>query len=59
MNHAHWMKKVKTMTISELQYVIKDCTEAITANPDNPKCSEYTDIKIYCGQELRKRNARP
>lgn len=55
--HSEWMRKVKTMSVDSLRYVIKDCQEAIKANPENPKCGEYQDTICYCSQELAKRKA--
>ena len=53
--HSEWMRKVKTMAIDSLRYVIKDCQEAIAANPENPKCGQYMDICLYCSQEIKRR----
>lgn len=53
--HSEWMKKVKTMSVASLRYTANDCKEAIEANPDNPKNGEYTDICIYCSQEIKRR----
>ena len=55
MNHSAYQKKTKKMTIESLKFVIKDCQEAIEANPDNPKNGDYADEICYCGMELKRR----
>ena len=45
------------MTVESLRYVIKDCKEAIEANPQNPKCGEYEDCILYASQELTRRKS--
>lgn len=54
--HSEYMAKVKTMPTDSLQYVIKDCRNAIEALPENPKCEQYMDEIHYCATELRFRN---
>ena len=46
--HSEYMAKVKTMPTDSLQYVIKDCRNAIEALPENPKCEQYMDEIHYC-----------
>ena len=55
LNHADYMKKVKTLSIEQLKYIIKDCQEAIEAMPNNPKNGWYADEVCYCGMELKRR----
>lgn len=55
MNHSEYIKKTKSMSDHQLLFIIKDCQEAITANPDNPKNSYYADEICYCGMEIRRR----
>ena len=58
MNHSAYMKKVKTLSIESLNYIIKDCKEAIAAMPDNPKNGNYMDEIHYCCMELVARKKR-
>ena len=52
MNHSDYMRKVKTLSVESLNYIIKDCKEAIAALPDNPKNGYYMDEIHYCYMEL-------
>ena len=52
MNHSDYMRKVKTLSIESLNYIIQDCKEAIAALPDNPKNGYYMDEIHYCCMEL-------
>lgn len=54
-NHNEYQKKVKGKSEAELLYTIKDCREAIEANPDNVKCGDYADEISYCSMELKRR----
>jgi hypothetical protein len=54
-DHAVYQRWVKTVSIASLQYIIRDCQEAIAANPDNPKNSKYADEIAYCGMEIKRR----
>ena len=54
-NHTEYMKKVKTLSIESLQFIVKDCYEAIAALPDNPKNGYYWDEIHYCSMELAAR----
>jgi hypothetical protein len=51
-NHSEYMKKVKKLSIESLNYIIKDCKDAINSLPDNPKNSYYMDEIHYCCMEL-------
>ncbi len=55
MNHSQYQKSLKTKSDESLLFIIKDCQEALSANPDNPKASHYSDEICYCGMELAKR----
>ena len=39
MNHAEYMKKMKTNTHAELKYIVKDAQEALKANPEGENSS--------------------
>lgn len=54
-DHTNYPKTLKTKSLDSLKYIIKDCQEAIAANPENPKNSVYSDTICYCGMEIKKR----
>ncbi len=56
MDHAAYQRKVRTMSIESLRFTIKDCQEAIKANPENLNNGYYADEINYCAMELKKRN---
>lgn len=43
------------LSISELEYIIKDCHAAIKARPDGENVSKYLDQIDECASELYKR----
>jgi hypothetical protein len=53
--HDEEKRRVAKLPSESLEYIIKDCSEAIYAMPDNPKNSQYADTSHYCAMELRKR----
>jgi hypothetical protein len=53
-HNAYPLNLIKKSHI-ELRAIIKDCQEAIKANPDNPKCGVYADEINYCVSELHYR----
>ena len=55
MDHTAYPKSLKLKSVAALKYIIRDCQEAIAANPDNPKNGVYSDEICYCGMELKKR----
>jgi hypothetical protein len=57
-DHNAYPKSLKTKTVAELRYTIKDCREALEAYPDNPKAGYYQDEISYCGMELRRRQSK-
>ncbi len=54
-DHTNYPKTLKTKSLESLKFIIKDCQEAIAANPENPKNSFYQDEICYCGMEIKKR----
>jgi len=54
-NHTEYPKTLKRKTVEMLRFIIKDCREALTANPDNPKAGYYADEICYCSSELHRR----
>lgn len=55
-NHSEYQKKVKKMDIAQLQFIIKDCREAIAAMPNGHKAGYYQDEIHYCNDEIYRRN---
>ncbi len=55
MNHTEYMNKTRKMSDDSLRYVIKDCQEALKANPDSEKAGHYADEICYCSMEIVKR----
>jgi hypothetical protein len=53
--HSQYIAMTKNMSLDSLLYVMQDCATAIAANPDNPKCGQYTDERHYCAMELERR----
>ena len=56
MDHSGYIKQTKTMDMAALLFVIKDCREAMAANPENPKNGDYADQASYCGMEITRRH---
>lgn len=54
-NHAAYQKAMKGKSFAELQFIVRDCKEAIAANPDNPKCGYYADEVHYASMEMTRR----
>lgn len=55
-DHQAYQEKVKQLPDAALQYIIKDCQEAIAAMPTNPKNGYYSDEICYCVNEINRRN---
>ena len=55
-NHSEYMKKVKLLPVESLRYIIKDCNEAIKANPSSEKTGYYADEINYCAMGLQRRS---
>ena len=54
-NHSEYMKKVKSLSIESLRFIIQDCKEAIQSLPNNPKNGYYQDEIHYCHMEIVRR----
>ena len=54
-NHTEYPKQIRHKTMAALMFIIKDCQEAIAANPENPKCGYYADEINYAGMEIVRR----
>ena len=55
MNHAKYQQKLRTLDVSGLRFIVKDASEAASANPNNPNVGYYLDEVSYAGMELRRR----
>jgi len=56
MNHSQYIKDAKKKAKSELEFIIKDCQNAIEAGKSfNPNCGYYMDEIHYCAAELKRR----
>jgi hypothetical protein len=55
MRHAEYMKALKSKSISELRYIIRDASEARDAMPDGPNAGFYADEVSYAAMELNSR----
>lgn len=54
-DHERYPKSLRAKSVESLRFVIRDCQQAIAANPDNPKNGYYADEIAYCGMELKRR----
>lgn len=54
-DHKNYPKALKTKTIDQLKFIIKDAKEAIAANPEGRKAGYYADEINYAANELYKR----
>jgi len=52
---SEFIAKARRMSKAELLHDIKDCEAAMAALPENPKCEQYADERLYCGMELSRR----
>ena len=57
MDHSKYPKRLRRLDECSLRFIIKDASEAIAANPDNPNNGYYADEVSYAGMELRRRGA--
>ena len=55
MDHAAYQAAVRKRSDAALRYVIKDCREAIDAQPDGINAGYYADEICYCASELYRR----
>lgn len=54
-DHNEYPKKLKTKSIAELKFIIKDAKEAMEAMPENPNYGYYADEIHYAAMEIRRR----
>jgi hypothetical protein len=50
--HKEYKAYTKTLNEHTLRFIIKDCEEALAANPETPKAQQYRDEICYCQIEL-------
>tara|TARA_R110000744_G_scaffold269169_1_gene382532 strand:+ start:428 stop:622 length:195 start_codon:yes stop_codon:yes gene_type:complete len=55
MDHAEYQHKTRTMREEELYYTMRDCKQAMLANPRGINDGYYADEINYCGMELHRR----
>ena len=56
MDHSEYPKSLKSKTDEQLLFIIKDCQEALVANPDNQNAGYYSDEICYCSMEWASRS---
>ena len=54
-DHSNYPASLKTKTLGELRWIIKDATEAMNAYPDGPKAGYYADEVSYAAMERQRR----
>ena len=54
-DHVKYPKSLRSKDIQSLLYIVKDCREAIAANPTGHKSGYYADEINYVGMELQRR----
>ena len=58
MDHTNYPRRLRTKSETELRFIVKDCQDAIRANPENPNSGYYADEIHYAAAELRGRAAK-
>jgi hypothetical protein len=54
-DHAAYRRRLHSVPVAALFYIIKDAKEAMKANPENPNNGYYADEVCYAGMELNRR----
>ncbi len=54
-DHAEYPKRLRSKSVAELHYIMRDASEAHRANPEGPKAGYYLDEVNYCSDELNRR----
>ena len=54
-DHSNYPASLKTKTLGELHWIIKDATAAMNAYPDGPKAGYYADEVSYAAMERQRR----
>ena len=55
-NHTDYPKSLKSKTVAELCFIIRDANEAIIAMQNGEKANYYADEINYASDELNKRS---
>lgn len=55
MNHSEYPKRLRSKTVEELRFIMKDADEAIKAMPTGENVDYYMDEICYCSDELWRR----
>jgi len=54
-NHTEYPKRLRVLSNESLEYIIKDCKEALNSMPNNPNNGYYQDEINYCVNEIAQR----
>jgi hypothetical protein len=54
-DHTAYPKSLRSKPVESLRFIIKDCQEALQANPQATKAGYYADEINYAAMELRRR----
>ena len=54
-NHTEYQKRIKSLPIAALQFIIVDCNSALKVNPTGAKAGYYADEIHYAAMELQER----
>lgn len=54
-DHVRYPKSLRDKPVESLRFIIRDCREAIAANPEGDKAGYYADEIHYAAAELRRR----
>ena len=54
-DHAEYPRSLKSKPDDSLKFIIRDCREALKANPGGSKSGYYADEINYCEMELASR----
>lgn len=55
MNHGEYQAGLKSKSVAELRFIVRDAYQASQAMPGNPNVGYYLDEMCYAGMELKKR----
>ena len=55
MDHGEYQRRLRSKSLSELLWIIKDAGAAAAAMPDNPNCGFYLDEVSYARMEIQRR----
>lgn len=58
-DHREYPKQLRSKTMPQLLFIIKDAREAIEAMPDGHKAGFYADEIHYAAAEIKRRREQP